>query len=182
MLVLCESSKELAASSTEISQNGSARDGIKGLLTSVLAFFVMLAAVAQGAVVARDGDVHCGTTNDATFSDCQTLLNDDATWNAAWAGTSNVCHYTNVLMPAFDAVAYNTACHGNCCVYWASSSQEGSPDKDTTRANAQGLLGCADRDVNKINGLDHFKSQGYGVCISDGSGCGDCFDDADFAF
>jgi hypothetical protein len=35
--------------------------------------------------------VHCGTTNDATLSDCQALLNDEGTWDAAWAGTSNVC-------------------------------------------------------------------------------------------
>jgi isochorismate hydrolase len=37
--------------------------------------------------------VHCGTTSDATLSDCQALLNDDTTWDAAWAGSSNVCQF-----------------------------------------------------------------------------------------
>lgn len=34
--------------------------------------------------------VHCGTTSDATLSDCQALVDLD-TWNAAYAGTSNTC-------------------------------------------------------------------------------------------
>lgn len=51
------------------------------------------AAAVNTTLKARGIGVSCGTTNDATLSDCQTLLNDDATWNAAWAGTSNVCQY-----------------------------------------------------------------------------------------
>lgn len=34
--------------------------------------------------------VHCGTTADATLSDCQQLVTP-GTWDAAWAGSSNVC-------------------------------------------------------------------------------------------
>lgn len=44
-----------------------------------------------------------------------------------------------------------------------------APDEAQTRADAQGLLGCADTTANKINGLDFFED-GRGVCISDGSG------------
>jgi len=35
-------------------------------------------------------NVHCGTTADATLSDCQQLV-DPATWDAAFAGSSNEC-------------------------------------------------------------------------------------------
>jgi len=35
-------------------------------------------------------NVHCGTTADATLSDCQQLV-DPATWSAAFAGSSNEC-------------------------------------------------------------------------------------------
>ncbi|KAJ7265038.1 hypothetical protein C8J57DRAFT_955408, partial [Mycena rebaudengoi] len=52
---------------------------------------------------------HCGTTSDATFSDCQAQIDP-----------TNVCHYSNAddLFSA-PAVAYNTACYGHCCVYSA---------------------------------------------------------------
>ena len=53
----------------------------------------VLPALAFAQVALAGIGVHCGTTNDATLSDCQALLNDDATWSAAWAGTSNVCQY-----------------------------------------------------------------------------------------
>jgi hypothetical protein len=48
------------------------------------------------------------------------------------------------------------------------------PDEEQTRQDAMGLFGCADMAVNKINAMV-FKEQAYGVCISDGNGCGDCF-------
>lgn len=57
-------------------------------------------------------DVHCGTTSDATLSDCQVLTSDKAVWDAAWAGSSNVCHFTNPLANLYDHEAYNVACHG----------------------------------------------------------------------
>ncbi|KZV98980.1 hypothetical protein EXIGLDRAFT_726468 [Exidia glandulosa HHB12029] len=56
------------------------------------------------------------------------------------------------------------------CVYYAPKAEgTNNPDSGQTRSDAQGLLGCAATDVNKINGLD-FKEAGYGVCISDGNG------------
>ncbi|GJE91142.1 hypothetical protein PsYK624_072910 [Phanerochaete sordida] len=146
------------------------------MLFSTKALIVALAAAP--AAYAGIG-VHCGTTSDATLSDCTALLNDDATWSAAWAGTSNVCHYSNPNSGVVGGVAYNTACHGNCCIYYASMVGH-TPDEAQTRADAQGLLGCADTAKNSINGLDFF-DDGRGVCISDGNGCGDCFDDADFS-
>ncbi|KAJ7261644.1 hypothetical protein C8J57DRAFT_1071947, partial [Mycena rebaudengoi] len=71
------------------------------------------------AVLAQVG-VHCGSTSDATFSDCQALI-DPTTWDSAWVTDTNVCHYSNAddLFSA-PAVAYNTACYGHCCVYFAS--------------------------------------------------------------
>ncbi|KAJ6469664.1 hypothetical protein DFH09DRAFT_1254042 [Mycena vulgaris] len=116
-------------------------------MSSALITLITLAA-APG-VFAQVG-VHCGTTSDATFSDCQALT-DPATWSSAWAADSNVCHYSNPDdLFAAPAVAYNTACHGNCC------------------------------SKNKINGL-LFTEQTYGIFISNGKGCGDCFDDKDFS-
>jgi hypothetical protein len=54
------------------------------------------------------------------------------------------------------------------CIYYADMTGQ-TPNKDQTRSDAQGLLGCADTDVNKVNGLDFF-DDGHGVCISNGSG------------
>lgn len=110
----------------------------------------------------------------ATFSDCQALI-DPATWDSAWAADTNVCHYKNPddLFSA-PAVAYNTACHGNCCVYYASKVAGGKPDKGKTLQDAASLMGCADTAKNKINGM-LYTEQAYGVCISNGNGCGDCF-------
>ncbi|KAJ7913625.1 hypothetical protein B0H13DRAFT_1612376 [Mycena leptocephala] len=141
-------------------------------LLSLVAFSAMPAVFAQVGV-------HCGTTSDATFSDCQALF-DPATWDSAWAGDTNVCHYRNSgdLFGA-PAVAYNTACHGNCCVYYASKVAGSKPDKGKTLQDAASLMGCADTAKNKINGMLNTE-QAYGVCISNGNGCGDCFDDGDF--
>lgn len=106
-----------------------------------------------------------------TFSDCQALVDPD-TWNSVWAADTNVCHYYNPDNGGSKA-AYNTACHGNCCVYFTSKT-DGKPDKEQTRLDASSLLGCADKANNKINGL-LFTETAYGVCISNGNGCGDCF-------
>ncbi|KAJ6538161.1 hypothetical protein DFH09DRAFT_1399900 [Mycena vulgaris] len=78
------------------------------------------------------------------------------------------------------AEAYNTACHGNCCVYFASKVAGGKPDKEQTRQDAMSLFGCVDMSSNKVNVL-LFTEQAYGVCISNENGCGDCFDDKDFS-
>ncbi|KAJ7460172.1 hypothetical protein FB451DRAFT_1500440 [Mycena latifolia] len=141
-------------------------------------FITLIALSAAPAALAQVG-AHCGTTSDATYSDCQALV-DPATWDSAWAGATNVCHYSNPddIFGA-PATAYNTACHGNCCVYFASKTG-GQPDKEQTRQDAISLFGCADISANKVNAL-RFAEQGYGVCLSDGNGCGDCFDDKDFS-
>ncbi|KAJ7829301.1 hypothetical protein B0H14DRAFT_3873108 [Mycena olivaceomarginata] len=114
-------------------------------------FSTLLALIAFSTAPAVLGQVgtHCGTTSDATFSDCQALV-DPGTWDGAWAADTNVCHYSNPddLFGA-PAEAYNTACHGNCCVYFASKTG-GKPDKEQTRQDASGCLddkdfsgGCA---------------------------------------
>ncbi|KAJ6565845.1 hypothetical protein DFH09DRAFT_1314630 [Mycena vulgaris] len=127
------------------------------------ALITLITFAAAPGVFAQVG-VHCGTTSDATFSDCQALTDPATNPDDLFAAP---------------AVAYNTACHGNCCVYFASKTG-GKPDKEKTRQDALSLLGCADQSKNKINGL-LFTEQAYGVCISNGKGCGDCFDDKDFS-
>lgn len=50
-----------------------------------------LSAPSSNVTRRADGqNVHCGTTDDATLSDCRKLVEPD-TWNAAYAGTSNTC-------------------------------------------------------------------------------------------
>ncbi|KAJ7486540.1 hypothetical protein FB451DRAFT_1391455 [Mycena latifolia] len=158
------------------------------------ATLLTLLTLAAAPTVLGEVGVHCGTTADdtssasfnhpTTFSDCQALT-DPATWDSVWAGTANTCHYGNPDTGFhFPALAYNTACHNNCCVYFASKTQTDNkpdltPDKEQTRQDAMSLFGCADKSKNKINAMV-FKSQGYGVCLSNGNGCGDCFDDDDF--
>ncbi|KAJ8088414.1 hypothetical protein AAF712_005214 [Marasmius tenuissimus] len=121
--------------------------------------------------------IHCGTTKDATFSDCKSLIEDESTWNAAF-NTANTCSYLNPWIVPFPQTAYNVACKGNCCVYVAGYESYDISRVDTRR-QAQGLLGCADTGKDKINAMQKF-DDGHGVCISNGSGCGDCFDDRDF--
>ncbi|KAL8278711.1 hypothetical protein RQP46_008780 [Phenoliferia psychrophenolica] len=68
-------------------------------------------------------------------------------------------------------------CPRQLSVYVARDS---SIDRETTRLRAQALFGCGSVDANKINVLGIFDTN-VGVCISDGNGCGDCFEDSDFA-
>ncbi|KAJ8496320.1 hypothetical protein ONZ45_g12517 [Pleurotus djamor] len=126
-----------------------------------------------------DVGVHCGTTGDATLSDCQALINDEGAWNAAF-NTGNTCTYTNPFIVPLPQTAFNVACQGNCCVYVAGVSGGDVILRDTTRNEAAGLLGCGDTSQDKINGMQKF-DDGHGICLSNGGGCGDCFDDIDFA-
>ncbi|GJE91139.1 hypothetical protein PsYK624_072880 [Phanerochaete sordida] len=151
-------------------------------LLSALALTAAASAAAGMRISSRDDTdpkVFCGTTDDATLSDCKTLVEPD-TWSAAWAAGSNVCHYTNGLQ--FNQEAYNVACHGNCCAYYANGFRtQPNFDSDSIRSRAASLLGCGDTDKDSINGLQVTPVDGSGVCLSDGNGCGDCFDDSDFA-
>ncbi|THU75611.1 hypothetical protein K435DRAFT_706803, partial [Dendrothele bispora CBS 962.96] len=119
--------------------------------------------------------VHCGTTSDANLDDCKFLL-DPANWGSAFAGGSNVCHYTNPITREIDEPAYNVACHNDCCVYVARMPADTIQDSsELIRKEASGLLGCADTSKNKVNVMEQLDNK-VGVCISDGKGCGDCFD------
>ncbi|KAJ7926363.1 hypothetical protein B0H13DRAFT_1599678, partial [Mycena leptocephala] len=125
--------------------------------------------------------VHCGTTSDATFSDCQELVKPE-TWNSVFNPGNSVCSYSPDI---FDReFAYNVACHGNCCVYVARVDESDLPGmRDQIRNEAAGLFGCADGSVNKINGMQQFNDKfNHGTCISDGNGCGDCFDGRSLLF
>lgn len=127
--------------------------------------------------------VHCGTTSDATLSDCQFLTSDQPTWDANF-NTGNTCTFTNPLANLYDATAYNVACYQNCCVYVYGASAFSDPgggysiDSQLIKNEAAGLLGCGDTAANKVNAMQNF-SDGHAVCVSDGNGCGDCFDDSD---
>ncbi|KAK7448066.1 hypothetical protein VKT23_013822 [Stygiomarasmius scandens] len=119
--------------------------------------FISIATLSLAPIeVFGDVGVHCGTTDDATFSDCQALVNPD-TWNAAFT-TGNICHW------GLGNPANNVACHGNCCVYVARLDNLNS---EQIRNEAAGLFGCADTGANKINGMQEFQDT-HGTCISNG--------------
>ncbi|KAJ6565676.1 hypothetical protein B0H10DRAFT_2112658 [Mycena sp. CBHHK59/15] len=153
-------------------------------------FAILIAIVAASPAIAFPSNmtarqdqtcVHCGTTSDATLSDCQALVQPD-TWNSAWAAGSNVCHWSSATPGWYNNKAYNVACHGNCCAYYSPyPNTDPTFDQEITRQRAQSLLGCGDAKVNKINGLEITRADKSGVCLSNGNGCGDCFDDSDFA-
>lgn len=63
-----------------------------------------------------------------------------------------------------------------CAYYAAGPRTTVSVDSTTIRERAASLLGCGDSSSNKINGLEVSDGDGSGVCLSSGSGCGDCFD------
>ncbi|KAI5478839.1 hypothetical protein MNV49_004571 [Pseudohyphozyma bogoriensis] len=153
---------------------------------AILSVAALVGLSAAGPIEKKNTDVHCGTTSDATLSDCQTLTGDVDTWNAAF-NWNNVCHFTNVLANVYDYPAYNAACFGNCCVYVTGPSTkipaalDITASSETIRQNAAGLLGCGDTGANKVNAMQKF-DDGHAVCVSDGNGCGDCFDDSDYAF
>ncbi|ESK88845.1 hypothetical protein Moror_17067 [Moniliophthora roreri MCA 2997] len=146
-------------------------------LTSIVVAAAVSISLRLIPFVTAEVGVHCGTTSDATLSDCQALVNDQAAWNAAF-NTGNTCTYTNPLdLPP--KTAWNVACKGNCCVYVAGVTGGDVILSETTRQEAAGLLGCGDPSKNSINGMQKF-DDGHGVCLSNGDGCGDCFDDSDF--
>ncbi|KAL0580887.1 hypothetical protein V5O48_001080 [Marasmius crinis-equi] len=151
--------------------------------TLALTFSLLLTSITNADPLQRR-DVHCGTTADATLSDCQQLTSDKGLWDSVF-NTNNICHFTNPTYQLINHDAFNVACHGNCCVYAAGDNAFESPtggfvpDRDRTFEEAGGLLGCGDPGSNKINVMQSF-SDGHAVCLSDGSGCGDCFDDADY--
>lgn len=95
---------------------------------SLVAIVPNALAVPSSKISQRRVGVHCGTTADATLSDCQQLVTP-GTWDIAWAGSSNVCQLSGCVNPRFfhgiidtppqysyglGAVAYNVACYGNC--------------------------------------------------------------------
>ncbi|KAJ6469665.1 hypothetical protein DFH09DRAFT_1111136 [Mycena vulgaris] len=121
--------------------------------------------------------IHCGTTSDATLSDCQVLVQPD-TWNAAWAAGSNVCQsVVYVFFPRrTDAASVGRARPPVGCAYYSVyPGRDATFDQELMRQRAQSLLGCGDQAANKINGLEITRADRSGVCLSNGKGCGDCF-------
>ncbi|KAK7453235.1 hypothetical protein VKT23_011911 [Stygiomarasmius scandens] len=128
----------------------------------------------------KKSGVHCGTTDDANLDDCK-FLTDPKNWGAAFAGNNNKCHYTNPFTREFNAEAYNVGCHGECCVYVARIPSDQIQDQsESIRSIAAGLMGCADTSKGKVNAVNQLEN-GIGICVSNGHGCGDCFDDSDFS-
>ncbi|KAJ6610586.1 hypothetical protein B0H10DRAFT_2059586, partial [Mycena sp. CBHHK59/15] len=104
------------------------------------------------------------------------------TWNSAWAVGSNVCHWSSATPSWYNNKAYNVTCHVNCCAYYLPyPNTDPTFNQEITCQHAQSLLGCGDAKVNKINGLEITRVDKSGVCLSNGNGCSDCFDDSDFA-
>ncbi|KAK0445324.1 uncharacterized protein EV420DRAFT_1229924, partial [Desarmillaria tabescens] len=103
----------------------------------------------------------CGTAGDATLSSCRDLLAN------GWSGLdySRTCHY------GLYELAYNPICSSNnCCIYVTVDNL--SDDEVHDRANDI-LNACGAPNVDKVNGRNSFDTS-TAVCVSDGSGCGDC--------
>ncbi|EJD44583.1 hypothetical protein AURDEDRAFT_166368 [Auricularia subglabra TFB-10046 SS5] len=136
--------------------------------TASLALTLSTLFVASSASVltARQGNnvnqPTCGTTADATLSDCQYLFDHWPNF-ADWGPT---CHYSLVHK------AWRPACYGNCCIY---TDWDGGLWEDIKLA-VDHLLDCGDPGKDSVNGVVEIVDSGR-VCLSDGTGCGDCFED-----
>ncbi|KAL8286593.1 hypothetical protein RQP46_004610 [Phenoliferia psychrophenolica] len=73
----------------------------------------LISAFASLAVAEDAQIVHCGTTSDATLSDCHNLIDNVDTWNAAF-NTNNICHFF-----AFNSNFRRRQFHARCR-HWAS--------------------------------------------------------------
>ncbi|WVR03729.1 hypothetical protein IAU60_000724 [Kwoniella sp. DSM 27419] len=145
-----------------------------------LAALTLAGLISASPLVAEKRDsVKCGTTKDATFSDCQALTQDPNLWNSVWAGGSNKCGVINWSIGPTPFSAWNVACHENCCVYMTDmNGQTNDPTQydtqDAIRNNAASLLGCADTAADKVNAVGIFYHT-YLLCLSNGDGCGDVY-------
>ncbi|TFK49816.1 hypothetical protein OE88DRAFT_1662507 [Heliocybe sulcata] len=112
-----------------------------------------------------DDQPTCGTTGDATLSDCQYMYDNWPNF-PDWSPT---CHYYDGVG---SSTAWRPACNGNCCVY---TDWNGGLWADIRTAVSH-LLDCGDKAKNTVNGVLQVVDSGR-VCISNGDGCGDCFED-----
>ncbi|TFK49817.1 hypothetical protein OE88DRAFT_387898 [Heliocybe sulcata] len=134
------------------------------LSTAVFLLAAMSFSAASPVLEAR-ADVHCGTTQDASLTACQSLLDN-------WTGNlvkDNDCTY------GATGSAWNVDSVPGCSLYMTDPEKEPNAVKEAL----QSLLNCADKSKGTVNGLTTL-ADGTGVCIGGNSGCGDCFDDADF--
>ncbi|EJD48394.1 hypothetical protein AURDEDRAFT_29161, partial [Auricularia subglabra TFB-10046 SS5] len=125
-------------------------------------FATFLAAATASVLTARQGNnvnqPTCGTTGDATLSDCQYLFDQWPNF-PDWSPT---CHYGVHK-------AWNPTCYQNCCVY---TDWDGGLWTDIKLA-VDHLIDCGDPGKNTVNGVVEIVDSGR-VCISNGDGCGDC--------
>ncbi|KIY69841.1 hypothetical protein CYLTODRAFT_348732 [Cylindrobasidium torrendii FP15055 ss-10] len=102
--------------------------------------------------------ISCGTTQDATLSACQSLLDN---WQQDLR-TDLPCTYHA------SGRAANVASVEGCSIYITNTNAESSAVKEAVQA----IMGCAATDVGKVNGLTTL-SDGSGVCIGGNDGCGE---------
>ncbi|PBL03725.1 hypothetical protein ARMGADRAFT_1157791 [Armillaria gallica] len=129
-------------------------------LTRKLTFIVALAAAAV------KGDITCGTAGDATLSSCQGLL----------ASSFTNLNYGRTCSFGLGNTAFNPICApDNCCIHVTVNdlSDQVVHDLASDIVNA-----CAAPAVDRVNGRNSLDTTGsVAVCVSDGAGCGDCFED-----
>uniref|UniRef100_A0A0W0FFG6 Uncharacterized protein n=2 Tax=Moniliophthora roreri TaxID=221103 RepID=A0A0W0FFG6_MONRR len=126
-------------------------------------FAAVSASSAYAALVPRQDSPTCGTTGDATLSDCRDLV------NSQWSNLNyeNTCTFGV-------STAYNPICHpGNCCVYVTVDTLS---QDDVQNAARTIVNGCASESTNTVNGVINVNSDAR-VCIGNGDACGDCFED-----
>ncbi|KAJ7268476.1 hypothetical protein C8J57DRAFT_1325235 [Mycena rebaudengoi] len=155
------------------------------MLSSIIFISALIASASAAArpwngTQPRDIGVHCGTTQDASLSDCNNLINN---WDSLYNADSGSCHFV-VAGNVFDfGKALTVACSGTCCVYVTGFCDPSDlPDKEQIKSEAQGLLGCADKGKGLINGMHQFESDRHATCVGGRNGCGDCFDDSDYDY
>ncbi|KAK0223140.1 hypothetical protein IW262DRAFT_1458150 [Armillaria fumosa] len=126
-----------------------------------------LTVIAALAVAAVKGDITCGTRGmRRALSSCRDLLASSFTG----LNYDRTCHF------GLGNLAFNPICApNNCCIYVTVNdlSDQVVHDLASDIVNA-----CAAPAVDRVNGRNSLDTTGsVAVCVSDGAGCGDCFED-----
>ncbi|KAJ7131417.1 hypothetical protein C8R44DRAFT_871909 [Mycena epipterygia] len=116
--------------------------------SAVFKTFAIVALFPFATVMAADDQLQptCGVAEDAKFSDCQTLVNND------WANFdySRTCTFRNAagIYSGKPWELYVDRCPG--CIYVSNEGYQGQPDALKYAVNK--ILGCASTAKDKVNG------------------------------
>ncbi|SJL00089.1 uncharacterized protein ARMOST_03401 [Armillaria ostoyae] len=125
-----------------------------------------LTVIAALATATVKGDITCGTAGDATLSSCRDLL----------ASSFTDLNYDRTCGFGLGNTAFNPICApNNCCIYVTVNDLS---DQEVHDLASDIVNACAAPAVDRVNGRNSLDTTGsVAVCVSDGAGCGDCFED-----